>query len=82
MDADVNERFERLENNLGRLVEVVSSLAEVARSHEDRLGASEERLAALDARMDRNAELQAKNDEHLAIVIKMMDEWIRNNPRN
>ncbi|MBI3666727.1 MAG: hypothetical protein HY236_10985 [Acidobacteria bacterium] len=68
MDPEVSERFERVEANLEKLVGIVSSLTGVAKSHEERL--------------HRLTETQAKTDEQLGILIRMMDEWIRRNPGN
>lgn len=75
MDPEVNERFERLENNLNRLVGVVSTLAQVVKSHE-------ERPSTLDEKMVRLAEAQAQTQGELSVLIRMMDEWIKSNPRN
>ena len=96
MDPEVNERFERIESSLVRLVEI-------AVSHEerlDRLTASQERLVeshqwiveshqSLVQSHQSLVAAQAKTDEQiklvneeLGVLIRMMDEWIRNNPRN
>ncbi len=68
MEPEVNERFERIEGNLDRLIDVVSSLAQVVKSHEERL--------------DRLAEFQAETHGELSALIHTMDEWIRGNPRD
>lgn len=73
--SDVSERFERLENNLSRLVDVVSTLAQVVKSHEERLS----RLTESQVRTD---ELARQTQEELSGLIRMMDEWIRRNPGN
>jgi len=75
MEPDVRERFERLETNLSTLVGVVTTLADVAKSHE-------ERLHEMAKRMDTLAVSQVETQEELGALIRMMDEWIRNNPRN
>ncbi len=75
MDPDVSERFDRLENNLDRLADIVSSLVQVARSHEERL----DRLTEAQARTDEVVKL---TQEGLGVLIRMMDDWIRKNPRN
>ena len=61
MEPEINERFERIESNLDRLVGVVSTLAEVVKIHEGKF---------------------VQTQEELSVLIRMMDEWIRSNPRN
>ena len=75
MDPEVSARFERIETNLDRLTSVVTTLAEVAVSHEERL----DRLTASQAKTDQQMK---ETDERMGVLIRMMDEWIRNNPRD
>ena len=80
MELEARERFDKLEGllaslvqvassqekRLGKITGVVSSLAEVASSHEAELRELRE----------------GHTDERLGSLIRMMDDWIRNNRRN
>ena len=68
MDADVRERFERIEN-------ILASLASVATLHD-------ERLNRIEGIVDGLAVSHAETQEELGTLIRMMDEWIRNNPNS
>ncbi len=61
-----NERVEKLEHNLSRLIDIVSTLAQVAMTHQEKL--------------DKVSASQTETDEQLGIILKMVDDWIRNNP--
>ncbi len=96
MEPEISERFERVETDLRLLRDVASSLVEVARSQEGRLqrlteaqGLLTEAEGRLTEAQGRLTEAQARTDElfkqtqgELSVLIRMMDEWIRNNPRN
>ena len=82
MDPEVSGRFERIETNLGQLVNVVTTLAEVASSQEKRLSRQEEKTDGFEATRAEIYRLHQQNDEALSVLIRKMDEWIRNNPRD
>lgn len=75
MDPEVNERFERIENKLETLVDVVTTLAQVATQHE-------EEIAEIRRIVRETSEQMKHTDESLGVLIRMMDEWIRKNPRD
>ncbi len=64
---DIEGRLDRLESNLERLVGVVSVLAD--------------QVTIVVRTVGEVAEAQKHNDEALNVLIRRMDEWIRNNPR-
>ncbi len=70
MDSELNERFERLEGIVAGQIEAVSGQLKTV-SGLLKLVAENEREHA------RFRQAQQKTDEHLGIVIRMMDEWIR-----
>ncbi|MGH9672194.1 MAG: hypothetical protein ACRD44_03355 [Bryobacteraceae bacterium] len=138
MDSEARERIERLESNLTTLLGIVGTLADVAKSHEQRLDTMTSQIGALatemgtlttgmstlttrmstlttemgtlttgmstlttgmstlatgmgtlakrsdtfDERMDRLAIAQAEAQEEIGALIRIVDEGIRNNPRN
>jgi hypothetical protein len=59
--------MDRVESNLDRLVSVVGVLAD--------------QVTIVVRTVGEVAEAQKHNDEALDVLIRMMDEWIRNNPR-
>ncbi len=63
MDPEVNERFERM---LG----VLSGLLAPAAEHEKEHARFRERMALIE-------QAQRQNEERIAVLVKMMDEWIR-----
>ena len=67
METEVRERFERLEG-------IVASLIQLAQSHEDRL----DRLVESQARTDEQIK---HTQEELNVLVHMVDDWIRRNPR-
>ena len=88
MEQEVRERFERMEG-------IVASLIQVAVSHEERLDRITDKLDLVGDKLDRLAEAQARTDEQiratqeeikhtreeLDILVHMVDDWIRRNPR-
>ena len=82
MDPEVNERFERLEGIVSGLVTIV------AEQEKDRVFFREslEQLRQGDEQLQQGYErlvlADEKTDEQLGVLIRMMDEWNRNNPRN
>jgi hypothetical protein len=79
MEPEVRERFERLENLVGGLTEVVSGLVTVA-AEQGR--AMREGFEQLRLRQEKTDEQIKHTDGTLSVLIRMMDEWIRSNPRN
>ena len=75
MEPETRERFERVESVLFRLTDTLSSLAEIVSSLAQKMQLLDDKLLSL-------ASAQEKTDEQLGILIRMMDEWVRNNPRN
>ena len=75
MEQETRERFERVESVLFRLTDTLSSLAEIVSSLAQKMQLLDDKLLSL-------ASAQEKTDEQLGILIRMMDEWVRNNPRN
>lgn len=122
MDPEAEARFNRIEQKLEVVSDLILSLGRTSSEHDGRLSRLEEIVAALsrsvgdhdgkihahDATFDRVAGLlaafaegfrelqetdrqfrtdlaqlraaQAKTDEHLDVLIRMMDEWIRRQP--
>jgi hypothetical protein len=60
-------RVDRLESNLDKLVSVVSVLAD--------------QVTIVVRTVGEVAEAQKHNDEALNVLVRRMDEWIRNSPR-
>ena len=75
MDPEVNERFERIESKLETLVDVVTTLAQVATQHE-------EEIVEIRRIVRETSEQMKHTDESLGVLIRMMDEWIRKSPRD
>ena len=89
MEPEVVERFERLEANLNHATDAISALIQLARSHEERLDRLTESQARTDEQIKQTQELIKQTQEEirqtqgeLTILIRMMDDWIRRNPRN
>ena len=94
MDPETEQRFERLERmitslvdatsheqRLSKLAEIAASLAESAAEHEQAIKKLREAQDRTDEQLRRNEEQQARNEEDLSALIRIMDEWIRRNPR-
>ena len=67
--------MDRVELNLERLVTVVSTMADQMVGFQNQLGTVIHVLTEV-------VEAQKRNEETVNILIRMMDEWIRKNPRN
>ncbi|MDQ6665393.1 MAG: hypothetical protein M3Z23_13495 [Acidobacteriota bacterium] len=67
--------MDRVEDRLEKLLGIVEGLTTV---FEDSQRKTEERFAQNEKRFEKIAEVQAQNDEALGVLVKMMDEWIRN----
>ena len=78
--SDHDARIGRLEEAVARLSDVVAPLAQTARDHEEKFSRVLDILATLAEAHERLRQAQDRTDEHLAILIRMMDEWIRRNP--
>ena len=85
--SEHDARIGRLEEAVARLTDAVAPLAQTAKDHEEKFSRVLDILATLaeaheraTAEMDRLRQAQDRTDEHLAILIRMMDERIRRNP--
>jgi hypothetical protein len=75
MADGLEARMDRVELNLERLVTVVSTMADQMVGFQNQLGTVIHVLTEV-------VEAQKRNEETVNILIRMMDEWIRKNPRN
>ena len=91
--SEHDARIGRLEEVVAGLTDVVAQTAreqaQIARDHEEKFSRVLDIQATLaqaheraTAEMDRLRQAQDRTDEHLAILIRMMDEWIRRNAPN
>ena len=95
MDPETQRRLERAERmltslvqvaksheqRLSKLAEIASSLAESAAEHEPAIKELRAAQKKTDEQLRRTDEQQARNEEELSALIRIMDEWIRRNPR-
>ncbi|MBI3693639.1 MAG: hypothetical protein HY238_02200 [Acidobacteria bacterium] len=95
MEPEVRERFEKMEGIVASLIQVAVSheerLDRVTDKLDlvgDKLDRVAERLDRVAERLDRLAEAQARTDEQikhtqeeLDVLVHMVDDWIRRNPR-
>jgi exonuclease VII small subunit len=83
---DMEGRKDRVEANLDRLVGIVGTLADHQVAFQDQLNILERNVTAVAEAHKRNKEAQQRNDEAIDeainVLIRMMDEWIRHNPRS
>jgi hypothetical protein len=71
---DIEGRVERLESNLDKLVSVVSVLP-------DQVTIVVRTVGEIAGAQKRSEEAHKANEEALNVLVRMMDEWIRNSPR-
>ena len=95
MEPEVRERLERLERmatslvevaksheqRLSKLEEVMITLAEQVSSHEGLMEEWRGKMDELRAVQAATSEQMKHTDERLNVVVKMMDEWIRERRR-
>jgi len=82
-------RMDRVEVALERLVGIVSSVVDRQVVFQDQLISlaeiqkrSEEAHKRAEEAHKRTEEAQQRNEEAINVLIRMMDEWIRHNPRS
>lgn len=91
--SEHDELLEQVKKTMAEAAGTLASLTQTSRDHDqkiDRIIDVLTALAAADERMrreflDRNARVDEelrKHDEQIAILVRMMDEWIRRQPPN
>ncbi len=70
MDPEVRERFERMEGVVSGMLETVSGLLTLAAEHQ-------RAIDKLRQAQEKTDEQLRQNEESIGVLVKMMDEWIR-----
>ncbi len=69
------------EKKLAQVIDSIDTLQSVVSAHDERLAEHDGKFDALADGLIRLEASQKKTDEQLNVLVRMMDDWIRRNPR-